>query len=210
MKKNKILSFFTIVSLWGSVALASLEQLRLEHCVVVLTKDESGNTRTFISQVPEENAKVDGLVESLSIVDEGHICYAQPIDNLHYAIEVPMRDLAAGKEILPLYIHFTLQVEKGQELLRVMVVKNNFFEDKPFNVDTVAIDAVGLDELDDLDALLADSRSDTLDSIDTKQAQAISSTQQMVLSLTVFLMNQYDQGQKIVSASSEWIAGFFK
>ena len=204
MKKNKILSIFTIVSLWASMALANLEQ----YCVVVFTKDESGNTRTYFSQVPEENAIVDGLIESLSIVDEGQLCDAKPIDTLHYAIEAPMQN--PDQAALPLYMHFTLQVEEGQELLRVMIVKNNFFDDKPFNVDTVAIDFDPEDELDDLDALLADSKTDILDSIDTKQAQSISSKQQMILSLTVFLMDQYDKGHQIISASSEWVAGFFK
>ena len=209
MKKNKILSLLTIVSLWGSVALSSLEQLRLGHCVVVFTKDESGNTRTYVSQVPEENATVDGLIESLSIVDEGQICYAQPIDNLHYAIEVPMQNLASDQGALPFYIHFTLQVEQGQELLRVMIVKNNFFDDKLFDVATVAIDDV--DEFDDdLDALLADSKTDSLDSIDTPAAKTISSSQQVILSLSVFLIDQYNKGQEMLITSSEWINGFFK
>ncbi len=206
MKKNKILSVFTIVSLWGTIAVANLEQ----YCVVVFTKDESGITRTYVTQVPDENANINGLIESSSVIDEGQICNAQPIDNSHYAIEAPMQSLASGKEILPLYIHFTLQVEQGQELLRVMIVKNNFFEDKLFNVDTVAIQTDDSDELDDLDELLEGSKTDSLDSIDTLPVKSISPTQQMVLSLSVFFIDQYNKGQQLVSASSEWVAGFFK
>ena len=37
MKKNKILSVLTMFSLWSGIALANLEQLRMGHCVVVLT-----------------------------------------------------------------------------------------------------------------------------------------------------------------------------
>ena len=205
MKKNKILSVLTLVSLWSSLALASLEQLRMEHSVVVLTKDESGNTRTYKGQVPAEYANVDSLIESSLVVDEGQVCYAQPIDGSHYAIEVPMQDLAGA---LPFYIHFTLQVEQGQELLRVMIVKNNFFEANLFDVATVAIDDI--DALDDLDALLAGSKTDSLDSIDAPVAKNISSSQQMMLSVSLFMVEQYNKGQAIISASSEWIAGFFK
>lgn len=210
MKKTKILSILTFASLISSAAIASLEQLRMQHYVVVLTKDESGNTRTYVSQVPEENATVDGLMEATSVVDEGQVCNALPIDKSHYAIEVPTQDLAAYKENLPLYIHFTLQVEQGQDLLRVMIVKNNFFDDKLFNLETVAIDTELEDEFDDLDALLAGSKTNALDSIDAPAQQSISPYQQMMLSLSVFLVDQYNKSQEIVSATSEWITGFFK
>ena len=205
MKKNKIISLFAMVSLWATVAVANLEQ----YCVVVFTKDECGNTRTYVGQVPEENVNIDALVESSSIVHEGQLCDAKPLDKLHYAIEaLPMQSL--DQETLPLYIRFTLQVEQGQELLRVMIVKNNFFEDKIFDVDTVAIDILDVDELDDLDALLADSKTDALDSIETKPMQQMSSTQQMLLSLSVFFIDQYTKSQEIISASSEWISRFFQ
>lgn len=214
MKKNKILSALTMFSLWSGIALASLEQLRMGHCVVVLTKDESGNTRTYyVNQVPEENETINGLMESASIIDEGRICHAQPIDKLHYAIEVPTQDLTSDQTNLPLYIHFTVQVEQGQELLRVMIVKNNFFEEGIFDLKTVAIGLKKLDEfddLDDLDALLAESKTGTLDSIDAPVQQPISVYQQMVLSLSVYLIEQYNKSQEILSASSEWISGLFK
>jgi|GEM_PF-6394898 len=205
MKKRNIVSFIAIISLWNIALIGSFEQLRQDHYVVVLTKDQSGNTRTYISQVPEDNAKIGQLVESQSSTSlhEGQICQALRMltsNQGEYAIEVLAQE---NEEVLPLYLHFTLQVEQDQELLKVMIVKNNFFDDQSFDVNTVA-DFVFESE-DDLDALLANTISTPLDSISKHAMPTLSRTQQMMLSISVFLVEQYNNSQKLLAASSGWL-----
>lgn len=200
MIKNKIL-FLTLTSgLWAFAALSNLDQYK-EHSVVVLSKDSQGKmyvgsapvgATVTISQLREEAPDYFILSDCECMVSSDFMQAGM------YEVQVPT--------LTESYVHFTLQIDAHVQILKVMIVKNNIFEQSFFNVTTVA-EFEGLEPMvDDLDFLLEEgSRSqEVFASVTQAESTPITSAQKIMFVCSLLLVKSQEWIQKSVKESAAW------